>query len=127
MSKIHKLKRIYIIIFLIFFIFQLALNAQINTHTINITANTSTDTTLKRLSGIISGPIQPYESLAPDLTERFQEIGVFSVRNNDYHNDMLGIEYILRGTVILMILPIIIGKVPIHFFKVLSTEGLNHF
>ncbi|MDA3860102.1 MAG: T9SS type A sorting domain-containing protein [Melioribacteraceae bacterium] len=72
------------------------MNAQINTHTINITANTSTDTTLKRLSGIISGPIQPYESLAPDLTERFQEIGVFSVRNNDYHNDMLGIERIFE-------------------------------
>ncbi|OGL95244.1 hypothetical protein A2348_02910 [Candidatus Uhrbacteria bacterium RIFOXYB12_FULL_58_10] len=48
------------------------------------------------LAGIISGPSQPTDSPAPDLTERYQQIGVTSVRNNDYFDDRLDIEGIFN-------------------------------
>lgn len=69
-----------------------------NATTVSITLGevNSADPTLKPLLGVISGPGEPAESLAPDLTQRFQEIGVSSVRNNDYYDDRLDIEGIFN-------------------------------
>jgi len=44
------------------------------------------------LLGVISGPIPPYNSNAPDITEELQDIGITSIRNNDYYNDALDME-----------------------------------
>ncbi len=54
------------------------------------------DPTVKPLLGVISGPIPPFRSPAPDLTARFQDIGVVSVRNNDYFDDRMDIEGIFN-------------------------------
>lgn len=42
--------------------------------------------------GVIAGPSPNYSSIAPDLTTRYQDIGVTSVRNNDYFDDRLDME-----------------------------------
>jgi len=88
-------KNITIVIFL-FFVFEFALYAQTNMHSIVISNNTTADSTLKPLLGVISGPDQPQQSSAPNLTQRFHEIGVFSVRNNDYYDDRLDMEQIFQ-------------------------------
>ncbi len=43
-------------------------------------------------AGVISGPSQPADSKAPDLTSRLKSIGVDSIRNNDYYDDRGDIE-----------------------------------
>ncbi|NOY78095.1 MAG: T9SS type A sorting domain-containing protein [Calditrichaeota bacterium] len=68
--------------------------AQNPTHTLIITRNTSTDTLLQPLLGVISGPLPGNGSPAPDLTPQFQDIGVTSIRNNAYWDDRLDIESI---------------------------------
>ncbi len=85
---------VYVLFFII--IFQFGIYAQSNMHSIVITTNTTSDSTLKPLLGIISGPDQPLDSPAPNLTQRFHEIGVFSVRNNDYYDDRLDMEQIFQ-------------------------------
>jgi len=63
-------------------------------HTIIIQTNNTQDTLVKPLSGVISGPLPCYHSQAPDLTPQLQDIGVTSIRNNDYWDDRLDIESI---------------------------------
>ncbi len=70
--------------------------AQSSHHTISITRNTTSDTLLKPLLGVISGPLPVYHSPAPDLTPQLQDIGVTSIRNNHYLDDRLDIERIFR-------------------------------
>ncbi len=84
------------VLFLIFVVFGFSLFAQSNVHPVIITENTSADSILKPLLGVISGPDQPPGSPAPNLTQRFHEIGVFSVRNNDYYDDRLDMEQIFH-------------------------------
>jgi hypothetical protein len=64
--------------------------------TITIGGTNSSDPTLKPLLGVISGPGEPADSPAPDLTQRFQEMGITNVRNNDYYDDRLDIEGIFN-------------------------------
>jgi len=54
------------------------------------------DPNLKPLLGVISGPDQPEDSSAPTLTEQYHDIGVTSIRNNDYYDDRLDIEGIFN-------------------------------
>jgi len=42
--------------------------------------------------GVIAGPAPNFNSSAPDLTTRFQDIGVTTIRNNDYKDDRLDME-----------------------------------
>jgi len=48
------------------------------------------------LLGVISGPLPTYNSEAPDLTKHLQDIGILSIRNNDYYDDRLDMEGIFR-------------------------------
>ncbi len=61
---------------------------------INIGEIDTQDSEILPLLGVISGPILPHMSEAPDLTEHYQDIGVNSVRNNAYLDDRLDIEQI---------------------------------
>src|SRR3989338_1888742 len=65
-------------------------------HTIIITAGNPSDPVIMPLLGVISGPDPPASSLAPDLTKQYQDIGVTSVRNNDYYDDRLDMEQIFN-------------------------------
>lgn len=46
--------------------------------------------------GVISGPEPTANGTGPTLTKEYQDIGVVSVRNNDYYDDRLDIEGILN-------------------------------
>ncbi len=65
-------------------------------HTITITSTNPNDQALMPLLGVISGPDQPASSHAAQLTEQYQDIGVTSVRNNDYYDDRLDMEQIFN-------------------------------
>ncbi len=54
------------------------------------------DPWVKPLLGVISGPIQPPDSPAPNLTAHLHDIGVLSVRNNDYFDDRMDMEGIFN-------------------------------
>lgn len=47
-------------------------------------------------TGVISGPSQPSDSKAPNLSARLKAIGVDSIRNNDYYDDRGDIEGIFN-------------------------------
>ncbi len=51
---------------------------------------------VKPLLGVISGPIQPPESPVHDLTSQLRDIGVITIRNNDYFDDRMDIEGIFN-------------------------------
>ncbi len=51
---------------------------------------------VKPLLGVISGPIQPPESPIHDLTAHLHDIGVTTIRNNDYFDDRMDIEGIFN-------------------------------
>ena len=51
---------------------------------------------VKLLLGVISGPIQPPESPVRDLTDHLRDIGVTTIRNNDYFDDRMDIEGIFN-------------------------------
>ena len=51
---------------------------------------------VKPLLGVISGPIQPRESQIRDLTDHLRDIGVTTIRNNDYFDDRMDIEGIFN-------------------------------
>jgi hypothetical protein len=51
---------------------------------------------LANFTGVISGPAPAVTSRAPDLTERFHQLGITAVRNNDYYDDRLDIEGIFN-------------------------------
>ena len=79
-----------------FFLSGVPTAAQSLYHSIEINHNTSSDTLLKPLLGVIGGPLPTYNSIAPDLTPQLQDIGVTSIRNNHYIDDRLDIERIFR-------------------------------
>ena len=54
------------------------------------------DPTVKPLLGVISGPDPNAGFSGPNLTPQYQEIGVLSVRNNDYYDDRLDMEGIFN-------------------------------
>ncbi len=81
---------------LFIFISFLNLYAQNDFHQIVITENTTSDTLVKNLSGVISGPLPPYHSPSIDLTEHLQDIGVKAIRNNGYYDDRLDVEGIFN-------------------------------
>ncbi|HHN93592.1 MAG TPA: hypothetical protein ENK17_02390, partial [Anaerolineae bacterium] len=54
------------------------------------------DPAVKPLLGVISGPIQPPDSPIRDLTAQLQDIGVATIRNNDYFDDRLDVEGIFN-------------------------------
>ena len=85
-------KLISIQIFSVFFI--LLTEAQtIENITINIGSVCLTDSINKpHMLGVIAGPLPNANSSAPDLTSRFQDIGVTTIRNNDYSDDRLDME-----------------------------------
>lgn len=73
------------------------LHAQKSTVTVNIQTNTTTDTTiLPYMLGVISGP-NPWSSnstTSPWVTNLLKDIGVTTIRNNDYFDDRLDMEQI---------------------------------
>lgn len=62
--------------------------------TINIGSTYLNDSVNKpHMLGVIAGPAPIYgNNVVPDLTTRYQDIGVTTVRNNDYHDDRLDME-----------------------------------
>ncbi len=70
-------------------VFSISMFSQ--TITINLN-NPESDSLLKDLSGIISGPIPSIDSDAPNLTEQLHDIGITSIRNNDYGTNALDME-----------------------------------
>ncbi len=82
------MKSFFSILFLI--VVSIQLNGQVLE--INISQNTTSDSVLAQLQGVISGPLPPYNSHAVDITEGMQEIGIPSIRNNGYFNDALDME-----------------------------------
>ncbi len=80
-------------LFVLFF-FSASFTAQ--TLNVEITENTSNDSLVMPLSGVISGPLPPYNSNAIDITKQLQSIGITSIRNNDYYNDALDMEGIFN-------------------------------
>jgi len=77
------------------FVFYFKNKAQITENiTIDIGSISSTDSIIKpHMLGVIAGPAANYNNLVvPDLTSRYQDIGVTTVRNNDYFDDRLDME-----------------------------------
>lgn len=85
------MKRI-ILTLLIALLYVLSASAQ-ETITINIGSINVTDSVNKpHMLGVIAGPSPNYNSTASDLTIQYQDIGVTTVRNNDYFDDRLDME-----------------------------------
>lgn len=81
-----------ILIYAITLLYVLHANAQ-ESITINIGLINVTDSVNKpHMLGVIAGPLPNYNSIAPDLTSKFQDIGVTTIRNNDYQDDRLDME-----------------------------------
>jgi len=90
------MKKMLIFILALGTLFSTTVKAQTDLHTLVFTQNTTTDTILKPLLGVIAGPIPSPDSPAPDLTPQLQDIGVTSIRNNGYWDDRLDIESIFH-------------------------------
>lgn len=55
------------------------------------------DSTLhKMMLGVISGPEPTAKGTGPTLTKEYQDIGIVSIRNNDYYDDRLDMEGIFN-------------------------------
>ncbi len=65
---------------------------QHSTHIIHIRENRGPDSLVQPLLGVISGPDPCVDSKATDLTPHLQDIGITSIRNNDYWDDRLDME-----------------------------------
>ncbi|BBB32051.1 hypothetical protein TTHT_0459 [Thermotomaculum hydrothermale] len=52
--------------------------------------------TIQNLLGVIAGPYTPPQTPFYDLTEKLQDIGVTTIRNNGYYDDSLDIEGIFQ-------------------------------
>ncbi len=66
--------------------------------TINIGSIDLSDSVNKpQMLGVIAGPTPNKNSPAPDLTSKYQDIGVTSIRNNDYNDDRLDMELMFFG------------------------------
>ncbi len=62
------------------------------TITIDIGNVVTSDSLMKPILGVISGPDANYNSANANLTTQFQNIGVTSIRNNDYSDDRLDMD-----------------------------------
>ena len=78
------------------FIFVISVRAQQNITIIDISENKSEDTVVKSQLGVISGPDPCVNSIAPNLAPHLQDIGINSIRNNDYWDDRLDMELMFR-------------------------------
>ncbi|MBK7427961.1 MAG: hypothetical protein IPI60_13520 [Saprospiraceae bacterium] len=77
---------------LIALLYIISVRAQ-ETITIDIGALNAADSVNKpHMLGVIAGPSPNYNSIAPDLTTKYQDIGVTTIRNNDYFDDRLDME-----------------------------------
>ena len=66
--------------------------------TINIGSVDLADSVNKpNMLGVIAGPSPNYNSPSPDLTYKYQDIGVTTIRNNDYKDDRLDMERMFFG------------------------------
>ncbi len=65
--------------------------AQNHFRTVEFTKATDEDSLILPMVGVISGPISLPGSVGPDISEQLKDIGVNSIRNNDYYNDALDI------------------------------------
>ncbi len=90
------MKKALIFVFLLLVAGAQSTQAQSATHTLVIRQNTTSDTLLQPLLGVISGPLPGHNSPAPDLTPQLQDIGVTGIRNNAYWDDRLDIESIFN-------------------------------
>ncbi len=72
--------------------------SQSEVFTVDAVEPTGDDTLVMPLQGVISGPLPPPGSPLPNLTPQLQDIGVLSIRNNGYYNDMLDMEAMFRCT-----------------------------
>jgi len=87
------MKKITLLMFSIFFAGTGAKAQAVQNITIDIGGTHSTDSVNKsHMLGVIAGPAPNYMSIAPDLTTKFQDIGVTTIRNNDYFDDRLDME-----------------------------------
>ncbi len=83
---------LYISAFIVFLAFHA--NAQTTeTITIDIGSVDVNDSINKpHMLGAIAGPSPNYLSTAPDLTSRYKDVGITTIRNNDYFDDRLDME-----------------------------------
>lgn len=83
-----------VLFYTIAFLFVIKVNAQTaETITIDIGSISLTDSINKpHMLGVIAGPAPNFQSIAPDLTSKYHDIGVTTVRNNDYFDDRLDME-----------------------------------
>ncbi len=76
----------------------IAYEAFAQTHTIQIGTVNSTDATIKPIFGVIAGPDPPTGTGigAINTTKQLQDIGILSIRNNDYYDDRLDMPLIFN-------------------------------
>lgn len=87
------MKKIIILLTIALFSFIESKAQTIENLTIDIGLAHLTDSVNKpHMLGVIAGPSPNYNSSAPDLTTRYQDIGVTTIRNNDYFDDRLDME-----------------------------------
>ena len=60
--------------------------------TINIGGVVNSDSLMKPILGVVSGPDGVDTTINPNLTTYLQDIGVLSIRNNDYYDDRLDMD-----------------------------------
>jgi len=90
------MKKIILFIFFLIFILNYKIYSESNIQTIEIIDNNS-NIQLADLLGVISGPTPPPDNpVIPDLTQKLQEIGVTSIRNNGYWDNRLDIAGIFQ-------------------------------
>ncbi len=63
-------------------------------HDIQLNKAEDADSLILPMIGVISGPLPCPNSPAPDITEQLKDIGVNSIRNNDYWDDRLDLAQI---------------------------------
>jgi hypothetical protein len=94
----YKIFLLSYIFFFFIFSFKCISAAQNTFSTINLTIGEifSENSSVKSFLGVISGPIQPPESGIHDISEHLKDIGVTTIRNNDYFDDRMDIEGIFN-------------------------------
>ncbi len=86
----------HIILLAALFLVSTKLFTQSQTFNITVTDPTNNDTVLTDLLGVISGPLPPPSTTLPDITPQLKDIGVTSIRNNDYRDDKLDMELMFK-------------------------------
>jgi len=81
-----------ILLISLFTISSIVLFSQTPYVTINIGGVVNSDSLMKPILGVISGPDGVDTTINPNLTTYLQDIGVLSIRNNDYYDDRLDMD-----------------------------------